>query len=134
VQLRDVQTFLEATATAYRNVDIVYDPHQAAGIAQALRAKGISMLQYNFTTPSVNRLTRVLMTAIHNRTIELPDDAELVHEISRLRLVETSPTQFRLEHRAGEHNDRAIAIALAAQQLFSKPPGAGPRIRVLGPC
>jgi hypothetical protein len=131
VQLDDVQAFLEATARTYRDALIVYDPHQAIGLAQVLRKRGVRAEAYDFTTASVSRLAGTLLQLIRGRALALPDDPDLILELSRVRVRETSPTQIRLDHDPGEHDDRAIAIALAAERLIRTPPNAGLRIRHL---
>ena len=57
------------------------------------------------------------MLLIRNRALALPDDEELVSELANLRLRETAPGVLRIEHDADKHDDRAIALALAAHRL-----------------
>jgi hypothetical protein len=45
--------------------------------------------------------------------LNLPDDEAPIDELANVRLRETSPGQFRLDHDARRHDDRAVAIALA---------------------
>jgi hypothetical protein len=130
-QLDEVQAFLEATARIYRDALIVYDPHQAIGLAQVLRKPGVRAEPYDFTTASVSRLAATLLQLIRGRALALPDDPDLILELSRVRVRETSPTQIRLDPDPGEHDDRAIAIALAAERLLRTPPNAGLRLRHL---
>jgi len=47
----------------------------------------------------------------------LPDDPELIDELANLRLRETSPGVLRIDHDPDKHDDRAIALALAAHRL-----------------
>ena len=41
---------------------------------------------------------------------------------ANLRLRETSPGVFRLDHDRARYDDRAVALALAAECLVSRPP------------
>jgi hypothetical protein len=50
----------------------------------------------------------------------LPDDDELLDELRGVRLVERTPGVYRLDHAPGKHDDRAIAVALAAQHLLRR--------------
>ena len=50
-----------------------------------------------------------------------PHDDDLFDEFVNVRIVERTPGQYRIDHATDRHNDRAIAIALAAQHLLNKP-------------
>lgn len=52
----------------------------------------------------------------------LPDDPELLEELSNVRLRETSPGVLRMDHDRDRHDDRAIALALAAHRLLERNP------------
>jgi hypothetical protein len=45
--------------------------------------------------------------------------------VTRVRLRETSPGVLRMEHDPDKHDDRAIALALAAFALVERPPSRG---------
>jgi hypothetical protein len=131
VRLADVQDWLVTTGREYHVDTVVFDPRDAMGIAQEL--KGIfKMRQYDFTQQSAAQLGSTLLILIRNGELELPDDDALIDELAHVRLRETGPNQYRLDHCAGRHDDRAIAIALAAVHLLEHPDWEGPRIRVLG--
>jgi hypothetical protein len=51
----------------------------------------------------------------------LPDDPDLFAELSNVRIREASPNVYRLDHDQGQHDDRAIALALCVQHLLDKP-------------
>jgi hypothetical protein len=51
----------------------------------------------------------------------LPDDEALIDELANLRLRETSPGVLRIDHLPDKHDDRGIALALAAYRLARKP-------------
>jgi phage terminase large subunit-like protein len=131
VQLAAIQESLLEAARTYRNVRMVFDPYQAAGVMQELRRNGIKVDEFTFTQASVGRLATTLVTAIRNKALALPRDPDLIDELARVRLIETSPNVYRLEHDAGRHDDRAIAIALAVTTLLERSAKVGPRLRVL---
>ncbi len=55
--------------------------------------------------------------------LALPSDDELLEELANIRLRESAPGMApRMDHDASGHNDRVIAIALAAHSLMSNPP------------
>ena len=75
-------------------------------------------------------LASTLIQLFRNRTIALPDIPELIDELARIRSAKHLRAH-RLDHGPGDHDDQAIAVALAAEALLERPPNAGPRIRVL---
>lgn len=54
--------------------------------------------------------------------LALPDDPDLLHELANVRLRRTAPGVFRLDHDAGQHDDRAVSLGLAALALTERPP------------
>jgi hypothetical protein len=58
--------------------------------------------------------------------LRLPDDPELLDELANVRLRESSPGVLRMDHDAGRHDDRAIALALASHRLVSRDERAVP--------
>ena len=38
---------------------------------------------------------------------------------ANVRLVETAPGSYRIDHDSGQHDDRVISLALAAQRLLA---------------
>jgi hypothetical protein len=77
--------------------------------------------EYAFSAQSVGRLASTLTLLIRNHALALPDDGALLDELANLRLPETSPGVFRIEHDPDKHDDMAIALALAAQKLARVP-------------
>ena len=63
---------------------------------------------------------------LRDHHVALPDDEALVDELANVRLHESSPGVLRMEHDPDKHDDRAIALALAAFALVEQPNrGAG---------
>jgi len=126
VQLADVQALAEQTARAYGHAPIRLDPWQGVGLAQRLRDKGLTVEEWAFTSQSVGRLGSVLHLLLRDHRLALPDDRELLDELMTVRLRETAPGVLRLDHDAGQHDDRAVALGLAALALTERPEaGAG---------
>jgi phage terminase large subunit-like protein len=113
---------------AYGKPRMVADRWQAAQLIQRLRRRGVKVEEYAFTQQSVSRLALTLHALIRDHALELPPDEELIDELGNVRLREVSPGTFRLDHDAGRHDDRAIALSLAASFLVehgSKRSGGG---------
>ncbi len=124
VDLGAVEEWLLAAHRSYNSATIVGDPWQFLSMAQRLRSAGVRVEEFTFSAQSVGRLALTLHRLLAERLVALPDDAELLEELANVRLRETSPGNYRLDHDAGHHDDRAIALALAAYHLVEVPPVA----------
>ena len=58
---------------------------------------------------------------LRDRRLWLFDDSQLLDELGNVRLKETSPGVLRMDHDPDKHDDRAIALALAALALVENP-------------
>jgi hypothetical protein len=125
VRLDDVERWLEEANEAYGCADVHVDPWQAQGIIQRLKSRGVRAREFVFSAQSVGRVANALHLALRNRTILLPRDDDLLAELGRVRLRETSPGAVRLDHDSGEHDDQAVAIAIACAVLQRTVHGVG---------
>ena len=117
VSLAEVEEWIESASREYHRAAVHADPFQAVGLLQRLRARGVQASEFVFSAQSVGRVANALHLALRNRLILLPDDPELVAELGRVRLRESSPGAVRLDHDSGEHDDQAVAIAIAVAVL-----------------
>jgi phage terminase large subunit-like protein len=122
VQLSTVEAWVEEASRRYNRARVRFDPWQAAGMAQRLKARGISVEEFTFSSASVGKLAVTLLQLIRERSLSLPDDPELLDELRNVRLRESSPGVFRLDHDRNRHDDRAVALALACTALIERPP------------
>lgn len=134
VDLSDVEATLVHTHETYNGCRFVFDPWQAALLAQNLRKRRISVTEFTFSQQSVGRLAQRLYTLLREHALDLPgDDAELLSELANVEIRETSPGLFRMDHSHGGHDDRAISLALAANDLFEFVPRRSARITHVSP-
>lgn len=119
VQLERVEEWVIEAAKRY-GTRIVADPWQSVGMMQRLRAHGLAVEEFSFTATSVGRLAASLFNAIRDQALALPADEELLDELAHVRLRETAPGVFRLDHDAGRHDDRAVALALVTTTLLQE--------------
>ena len=117
VELATVQAWLSEASAQYGRAAVVFDPFQAASMMQALRREGMSCREFAFTSTSVGKLGLTLYRLLREHRLSLPADPELREELLNVRLREGTPGVYRLDHDAGRHDDRAIAVALAAFDL-----------------
>jgi phage terminase large subunit-like protein len=120
VQLAEVGDWLDLAAGEYNHAAVVFDPFQAVELTQRLSKRGVSVEQFNFTAASVGRLALTLYQLLRARSLALPNDSALLDELANVRLRETSPGTYRLDHDPDRHDDRAIALALAAHELVER--------------
>jgi hypothetical protein len=97
---------------------MVADPYQAAQLCQRMRERGAQVSTFTFSASSVGRLGAQLYTLIRERLLVLPDDEDLLDELAHVRLRESAPGVFRLDHDSGRHDDRAVCLAMAAATLL----------------
>jgi hypothetical protein len=130
VALDEVEAAVALASRSNGNAPVVFDPHQAAMLAQRLQARGIHCTEFVFSQRSGSRLALTLHDLIAWRRLALPDDGDLLDELANLRLRETAPGVYRVDHDPDRHDDRAIALALAAHAILAhNPPPAPPRSR-----
>ena len=148
VHLGEVEEYIATVSKEFGHARLLYDPHQAAGTAQNLRAQGVLADPFLFTTSSVGRLGLALSQAIRNERIALWHDGALIKELLSVKLKETGPGQFRLTHSSSGHDDMAVTLAMAVVTLLesnigsrtvewleamARPPEPDPNAGVPGP-
>lgn len=119
VDLNEVEDWVHLSAGKYNNAPVIADPWQSAQLSQRLRRRGVHVEEFVFSQSSISKLAISLFNAIHQHRLRLPDDEALIDELARVRLKETAPGLLRLDHVPGQHDDRAVSLALAAHRLLS---------------
>jgi phage terminase large subunit-like protein len=125
IQLSAVEEFILRASREYHSAPLHADPYQAQNLIQRLRAKGVRSREFVFSSQSVGRVANTLHLALRNRLLWIPNDPDLLAELGRVRLRESSPGAVRLDHDSGEHDDQAVAVAIACSVLESETPSAG---------
>jgi hypothetical protein len=62
-----------------------------------------------------------LYRLLADQLLLLPADQDLVDELVNVRLRETAPGQYRIDHDPDKHDDRVISLALVAHRLAERP-------------
>jgi phage terminase large subunit-like protein len=121
VQLSVVEEWVEEVSRRYGLARARFDPYQAIHLSQRLKKVGIPVGEFTFSAASVGKLAMTLLQLIREHALALPSDADLLDELRNVRLRESSPGVFRLDHDRNRHDDRAVALALAATWLVERP-------------
>jgi phage terminase large subunit-like protein len=132
VGLSAIEEWVAEASRRYNRAPLVLDPWQAIALAQRLRYRGMTVVEFAFSSQSVGRLAVTLHTLIRDHLLALPDDPDLIDELANVRLREVSPGVLRIDHDADQHDDRAIALALAAQRLVERAPRPVGRLAMSG--
>ena len=127
MRLQVVEEWVEEAARRYNRARVRFDPYQALHLAQRLKRRGITVQEFTFSQSSVGKLATTLLQLIRERSLALPDEPELLDELRNVRLKEPSPGVFRLDHDRNRHDDRAVALALAASLLAERGVPGGAR-------
>lgn len=120
VRLAQVQRHLEAVSGAYNRAPVYGDPAQFHQMRQALGEAGVLVKEYKFTTQSVGELASSLVMALRSHQLWVPDDSDLRDELLHVRLRETSPGVYRLDHDRSRHDDQAVAVGMAVHLLMGR--------------
>jgi hypothetical protein len=131
VSLAEVEAHLAMVAANYRP-RVLIDPWNAALLVERLRRRGARIQPFTFSAQSVGRIATNLATLLRQRALALPaaDDA-LRDELANVRLRESGPGRVRLDHVAGRHDDRAVAIGLAALAAAESIRSGDSRVRTM---
>jgi phage terminase large subunit-like protein len=120
VDLAVVEEAIRHASRTYNRAHVRIDPWQGLLLARNLRTSGVQVEEYAFSAQSVGRIALTIFGLLRDGRIGLPDDDDLIEELERIRLRESSPGVFRLDHDPDAHDDRAVAIALAAHALTDR--------------
>jgi hypothetical protein len=103
-------TVVEAAAMLriYRVSSITGDRYSGQWVREAFRRQGIG---YQVSALDRSALYLELLPTANSRAIELLDDAKLLRELRGLERRRGSSGRDRVDHRPGEHDDRANVVA-----------------------
>ncbi len=106
---------------SYRIRDqVVTDQFSSAAILDGLQRRGLTAVKRDWTAGSkYNAYTR-LKAGLQSRTVELPDDEELVSELLNLEATPTPSGQDRIAAAGSAHDDRASVLAALALEMIGR--------------
>lgn len=103
-----------ALLKGYRVSTVVGDRYAGEWPREQFRARGV---KYAVATLDRSGLYLELLPRVNAGTIELPDDAKLLRELRGLERRRGTAGRDRVDHRPGEHDDRANAVAGVAAEM-----------------
>lgn len=111
VQIAEVEEWIAFAMERFNIRRIGVDPWQAQSTLQTYRGRW-PVEEFVFSPQNVARLSSNLYHIISTRRLRLYPDADLERELLQLEAVQTS-YGWRIDHRPGKHDDRAIALGIA---------------------
>lgn len=124
VDLDEVESAVVRLSKTYNGAPVLFDRMQAEQLVGHLTRERVRTREYVFSTAGTNRLARSLYTHLRDRALRLPDDPELISELSSTRLVETGPGTVKLQNPPGTHDDLAVVVGMATS-LVDRPSATG---------
>lgn len=121
VRLDTVETAVRRLYAEYGKAMVRMDPAKGEQMSQSLRESGITVEEFVFSEPSIDRLAATLMRLFGDRLIDVPDVPEYLDEMGAVILKTTPSGRARIDHYSGKHDDQAVATALAAHWLMQQP-------------
>ncbi len=108
----EVEPFMFDVLQHFSDLRMILDPWQARSTFERF-ASFARVQPFIFTGGKIDELTRNLYALLHAGQIELYPDEELEHELLDVQVIEKS-YGLRIDHRVGAHDDRVIALGMAA--------------------
>ena len=91
-------------------------------ICMSRRSPGKQATRERTHAASVGRLATTIHLLLREHRLALPPDQQLLDELANVRLKESFPGVYRMDHDPDKHDDQAIALSLAANHLITRPP------------
>jgi len=108
-----------AALAAKVKAPVVVDPWQAVLLAQRLRARRLPVIEFAFTGDGRRKIFGTMLDLIRNGRLRSRPHEELRRELLGLEVQQTA-SGWRVDHRAGRHDDHVVSIALAAQRVAAQ--------------
>lgn len=124
VNLMEVENMVLAQSRMFNCSWVGYDPTEARLMGQRLRARGVPMREYSFSS-SVNctQMASCMIQSIESGILECYDDDEgrLRRDFGKFNIVERPPSGYKLESVSDEygHADVGTALAIALPKAIS---------------
>lgn len=128
IQLEPIEQAILDLHSRFSLAVVGYDPFQSEYLAERLRKQGVCMLPVMFVPAALKSMAQAVMSCFKDRTIELPNNEQLLAELRTLR-VEDRGTWHRLvspKNTGNGHGDIATALSIALHAARDFRMSAGP--------
>jgi len=132
ILLSDLEEELRKANKFWNRPTMRVDPWQAIGIQQKLKAEGINIELFNFSSESLAALSQNLYTLLHNGFLKIFQDERLISELLSVKMLQNSRGGFRIDHRSSDYSDMTIALGIAAKIANDMPSYSGGFKVILG--
>ena len=112
VDLQEVEAQVAAWSRAFA-APVVCDPWQAMLMSQRLRAQGVPVTEFTFTSETRRKLFGSLLDLIRTGGLRSHPHDDFRRELLGLEVQQTAGGGWRVDHRVGRHDDHVVATALA---------------------
>lgn len=126
----EVEPKIRQYVDAFPHARVVLDPWQSQSTSERLRAL-VRVDPFEFSGPNIDRMTRNLYSLAHNGQLELYADPDLERELLDVQVSERA-NALRIDHRAGQHDDRVIALGMAAYVAMQLPATEPVAVQIVG--
>lgn len=113
VQIAEVEAAIASASTRFHLARIVCDPWQ---MQRTIQRFGGLVEEFRFNAASVARLSATLLHLVTTGRLRMYPDDDLFRELAELQAEQTS-YGWRIDHARNKHDDRAMAMGMAALLL-----------------
>ena len=106
-----------------------FDRWMALDLAQRLSSRGVQCVEYTFSRANKQKLAQTLLSLLNGRNLKLYEPGGLKDELMSLKLVQNADGSWGFDHGPHGHDDRAVAIAMAAVAALERPTFAAQPVR-----
>ncbi len=119
----EVEPFMAAALRDFPNLHVAMDPWNAKSTFERFERSHPGRVEpFGFSPARITDLTRNLYSLTHAGQLELYPDPDLERELLDVQLIERS-YGVRIDHRSGQHDDRVVALGMAAYVAMQEPGG-----------
>jgi len=132
VLISDIEEDLRKSNKYYNRPLILVDPWQMKSTVQRLKAEGLRIEEFTFSTSNLAKLSNNLYHLLHNGLIKFWKDQALIDELLSVRSVAKS-YGVRIDHTSSGYSDRVITLGIAALKAVEILDYSGGFRVILGP-
>lgn len=131
VTVATIETAAERALAQFPGIRLlVADPWQLAGVCERM-ARRVKVIEFSWSGAHQQQCAELLRAAVRAAEIRAPPDEDLADEVCQL-VVRQMSYGWRVDHKAGKHNDRATVLMMALWALARHRPARPAQPRQVG--